>query len=133
MVFIFVPIMTIVCRMINRKMRSAFGQQRYQIGELNAKIEDSLLGQKVVKAFTNEELEKEKFEEGNQEFLKIKTYTYMLMGMFNTSTRVFDGLMYLVVILGGWIFPYGTADSARRYGSVCHVCIYTDCYNPQNH
>ena len=104
MVFIFVPIMTIVCRMINRKMRSAFGQQRYQIGELNAKIEDSLLGQKAVKAFTNEELEKEKFEEGNQEFLKIKTYTYMLMGMFNTSTRVFDGLMYLVVILGGGYF-----------------------------
>lgn len=104
MVFIFVPIMTIVCRMINRKMRSAFGQQRYQIGELNTKIEDSLLGQKVVKAFTNEELEKEKFEEGNQEFLKIKTYTYMLMGMFNTSTRVFDGLMYLVVILGGGYF-----------------------------
>ena len=104
MVFIFVPIMTIVCRMINCKMRSAFGQQRYQIGELNAKIEDSLLGQKVVKAFTNEELEKEKFEEGNQEFLKIKTYTYMLMGMFNTSTRVFDGLMYLVVILGGGYF-----------------------------
>ena len=104
MVFIFVPIMTIVCRMINRKMRSAFGQQRYQIGELNAKIEDSLLGQKVVKAFTTEELEKEKFEEGNQEFLKIKTYTYMLMGMFNTSTRVFDGLMYLVVILGGGYF-----------------------------
>ena len=104
MVFIFVPIMTIVCRMINRKMRSAFGQQRYQIGELNAKIEDSLLGQKVVKAFTNEELEKEKFEEGNQEFLKIKTYTYMLMGMFNTSTRVFHGLMYLVVILGGGYF-----------------------------
>ena len=104
MVFIFVPIMTIVCRMINKKMRSAFGQQRYQIGELNAKIEDSLLGQKVVKAFTNEDIEKEKFEEGNQEFLKIKTYTYMLMGMFNTSTRIFDGLMYLVVILGGGYF-----------------------------
>lgn len=104
MVFIFVPLMTVVCRLINRKMRSAFGQQRYQIGELNAKIEDSLLGQKVVKAFTNEDIEKEKFEEGNQEFLKIKTYTYMLMGMFNTSTRVFDGLMYLVVILGGGYF-----------------------------
>ena len=74
MVFIFVPIMTIVCRMINRKMRSAFGQQRYQIGELNAKIEDSLLGQKVVKAFTNEELEKEKFEEGNQEFLFLQLF-----------------------------------------------------------
>ncbi len=104
MVFVFVPVMTVVCRMINRKMRGAFSRQRYQIGELNARIEDSLLGQKVVKAFTNEELESEKFEEGNQEFLKIKTYTYMLMGIFNTSTRVFDGLMYLTIIIGGGFF-----------------------------
>lgn len=104
MVFIFVPIMTVVCRIINRKMRKAFSDQRYQIGELNAKIEDSLLGQKVVKAFTNEDIEKQKFEVGNQEFLKIKTYTYMLMGAFNTSTRVFDGFMYLTVIIGGGFF-----------------------------
>ena len=104
MIFVFVPIMTIVCRMINKKMRTAFSRQRNQIGELNAKIEDSLLGQKVVKAFTNEELESQKFEDGNQEFLKIKTYTYNLMGIFSTSTRVFDGLMYLTIIIGGGFF-----------------------------
>lgn len=104
MVFLFVPVMTVVCRLINRRMRGAFTRQRHQIGELNAKLEDSLLGQKVVKAFTNEELESSKFEEGNQEFLKIKTYTYWLMGMFNTSTRVFDGLMYLTIIIGGGFF-----------------------------
>lgn len=104
MVFLFVPIMVVVCRAINKRMRSAFKKQRIQIGELNANIEDSLLGQKVVKAFTNEQLESEKFEDGNQEFLKIKTHTYFLMGMFNTSTRVFDGLMYLTIIIGGGLF-----------------------------
>lgn len=104
MVFLFVPIMVVVCRAINKRMRSAFKKQRVQIGELNANIEDSLLGQKVVKAFTNEQLESEKFEDGNQEFLKIKTHTYFLMGMFNTSTRVFDGLMYLTIIIGGGLF-----------------------------
>ncbi len=104
MVFIFVPVMTVVCRKINRKMRAAFSEQRHQIGELNARIEDSLLGQKVVKAFTNEDMESAKFEEGNQEFLRIKTYTYRLMGYFHTSTRVFDGLMYLTVIVGGGFF-----------------------------
>ncbi|MCM1184641.1 MAG: ABC transporter ATP-binding protein/permease [Roseburia sp.] len=104
MVFLFVPVMTVVCRLINKRMRGAFSRQRHQIGELNAKLEDSLLGQKVVKAFTNEELESRKFEEGNQEFLKIKTYTYWLMGMFNTSTRIFDGLMYLTIIIGGGFF-----------------------------
>ena len=99
-VFVFVPIMTIVCRMINKKMRKTFSMQRNQIGELNAKIEDSLLGQKVVKAFTNEALESQKFEDGNQEFLKIKTHAYVIMGIFSTSTRVFDGFMYLAVNLG---------------------------------
>lgn len=104
MVFVFVPIMTVVCRLINKKMRRTFSKQRNQIGELNAKIEDSLLGQRVVKAFTNEALESQKFEDGNQEFLKIKTHGYMIMGIFSTSTRVFDGFMYLAVILGGGFF-----------------------------
>lgn len=104
LVFLFVPLMTVVCRLINKKMRRTFSRQRYQIGELNAKIEDSLLGQKVVKAFANEEIEQEKFEVGNQEFLEIKKESYRIMGFFSTSTRVFDGLMYLTVIVGGGFF-----------------------------
>lgn len=103
-VFIFVPIMTVVCRIINKKMRRAFTAQRHQIGELNANIEDSLLGQKVVKAFTNEDVENAKFDIGNRKFLDIKKYSYKLMGLFQTSTRIFDGLMYLSVIIGGGIF-----------------------------
>lgn len=103
-VFAIVPVMTIVCRLINKKMKSAFKEQRHQIGELNANIEDSLLGQKVVKAFANEDAENDKFEGGNREFLRIKTYTYHLMGIFHTSTRVFDGLMYVAVIIGGGFF-----------------------------
>ena len=104
MVFAFVPIMTVVCRAINKKMRAAFKRQRYLIGELNASIEDTLLGQRVVKAFANEEMEIGKFEVGNKDFLNIKKHCYNLMGLFNTSTRVFDGLMYLTVILGGGLF-----------------------------
>lgn len=104
MVFIFVPIMTISCRMINVKMRKTLGKQRHLIGELNARIEDSLLGQKVVKAFTNEDKEREKFEEDNIKFLGIKREYYSIMGLFSTTTRMFDGIMYLVVILGGGYF-----------------------------
>lgn len=122
MVFVFVPIMTIVCRIINKKMRSAFIDQRHQIGELNAKIEDSLLGQKVVKAFTNEDIETQKFEEGNQKFLGIKSYTYRLMGLFSTSTRVFDGLMYLTVIIGGGFFmKYGVILPGDMVAYVMYV------------
>lgn len=102
--FIVVPIMVVVCRYINIKMRYAFRQQRIQIGELNARIEDSLLGQSVVKAFTNEEIEKEKFEKDNATFLNIKKKTYKYMAAFQTTTKMFDGIMYLIVIVLGGIF-----------------------------
>lgn len=64
-IFMVVPVMVVTCTVINLRLREAFRRQRVQIGELNARIEDSLLGQKVVKAFTNEEKEQEKFEEDN--------------------------------------------------------------------
>lgn len=104
LLFVIVPIMAYVCIKLNRRNRKAFAKQRVQIGELNASIEDSLLGQKVVKAFTNEAVEVEKFEKGNQKFLDIKKETYRYMATFQTATRAFDGLMYLVVILAGGLF-----------------------------
>jgi len=103
-IFIIVPIMAAVCTVINLRLREAFRKQRVQIGELNARIEDSLLGQKVVKAFTNEEKEKEKFEQDNQSFFRIKKETYKFMAAFHTTTRAFDGLMYLVLLIAGGIF-----------------------------
>lgn len=104
MVFAIVPVMAYVCVKLNRRNRKAFARQRIQIGELNASLEDSLLGQKVVKAFTNEEKECEKFEQGNQKFFSIKKETYRYMSDFQTSTRAFEGLMYLIVLMGGGIF-----------------------------
>lgn len=103
-IFVVVPIMAVTCTAVNLRMREAFRKQRVQIGELNARIEDSLLGQKVVKAFTNEEKEKEKFERDNQNFFLIKKETYKFMAAFQTTTRAFDGLMYLVLLVAGGIF-----------------------------
>ena len=104
LIFLCLPIMLFVCLKISRKQKKVFRQQRQQIGELNARIEDSLLGQRVVKAFTNEEKEKQKFEEDNQKFLEIKKHGYRLMAVFSTTNRLFDGMMYLVVIIAGGIF-----------------------------
>lgn len=104
MIFLCVPVMTAVCTVLNRRMRSAFRRQRNQIGELNARIEDSLLGHKVVKAFTNEAVESEKFERDNGKFLGIKKDTYKYMAMFQTAVKIFDALMYLTVVVAGGIF-----------------------------
>ena len=121
-VFACVPLMGVVSVKLNHKLRERFRQQRFQIGELNATIEDSLLGQRVVKAFAAEDLEREKFEQGNREFEKIKTLGYHAMAAFNTSTRMFDGLMYFVVILaGGLSLVYGAISAGDLVAYVLYV------------
>lgn len=102
--FVIIPIMIFVCMKLNFRMRSVFRSQRNQIGELNARIEDSLLGQKVVKAFTNEDMEGRKFDEDNGRFFDIKKASYHLMAQFNATTHAFDGIMYVAVLLFGSIF-----------------------------
>ncbi len=104
LIFICVPLMAVVSVILNQNLRAAFRKQRVQIGELNAQIEDSLLGERVVKAFAAEEMEAEKFAEGNEAFQRIKKQTYHFMALFQSSTRLFDGLMYLVVVLAGGLF-----------------------------
>ena len=121
-VFACVPLMGVVSVKLNQRLRARFREQRFQIGELNATIEDSLLGQRVVKAFAAEDLEREKFEQGNRAFEKIKTKGYYAMAAFNTSTRLFDGLMYLVVILAGGLFlVYGTITPGDLVAYVLYV------------
>ena len=102
--FAVLPLMFVVTTKVREKMKKAFQEQRAQCGELNAKVEDSLLGIRVVKSFANEDIEKEKFAEGNKSFFDVKSKAYKYMGAFSTTTRVFDGVMYIVVVMIGAIF-----------------------------
>ena len=101
LIFLWLPLMFFVSVKINHWLRSTQKAQRFQVGELNAAIEDSLLGERIIKAFTAEDEERSKFEEGNVEFQRIKKKSYYAMATFGTSTRLFDGLMYTVVIVAG--------------------------------
>ena len=64
-------------------------------------MEDSLLGIRVAKSFANEDIEKEKFSEGNVKFLDAKRIGYKNMAGFRSVTRLFDGLMYVMIVLLG--------------------------------
>ena len=103
-IFAVLPMMLACAYYFNKKMRRAFKDSRVQIGELNADIEDSLLGIRVVKSFANEQREEEKFQIGNERFLAIKRRMYRYMAGFRTSTRMFDGLMYIIVVVVGALF-----------------------------
>lgn len=103
-IFATMPLMLLSAFYFNRRMRRAFKKSRHQIGELNAQVEDSLLGIRVVKSFANEPIEEEKFESGNHDFLEIKKETYRYMAGFQSSTRLFDGIMYITVVIAGSLF-----------------------------
>lgn len=104
LIYLMIPLMIYFSGHYRNKMRRAQKDQRVHIGHLNSSIEDSLLGIKVVKSFANEDVEREKFTEENNKFLGIKKRYYRSMAGFNTINRIFDGLMYLILIASGGYF-----------------------------
>ena len=114
-IFAMLPLMLLCTTYFNHKMRQVFAERRHQQGEINAQVEDSLLGIRVVKSFANEPLEIDKFEQGNSELVRIKTRSYRYMAGFSTSTRVFDGLMYIVVVVAGALFLINGSIRAADY------------------
>ncbi|MDO4483893.1 MAG: ABC transporter ATP-binding protein [Clostridia bacterium] len=107
MMFAVLPFMFIFAAYYNKRMRAAFKERNVQVGEVNAQVEDSLLGIRVVKSFANEQIEEEKFSAGNEKFLAIKSKAYRYMAAFGTSNRVFDGLMYIIIVVAGALFMRG--------------------------
>ena len=102
-IFLLLPMMFIFSRKNRSSMKEEQMNQRRQVGDLNAGIEDSLSGIRVVKSFANEPTEIDKFEGGNQNFLEIKKDFYIAMASFTSTTSLFEGLMYIVVLVfGGW-------------------------------
>src|SRR5699024_4293299 len=98
-IFAVLPVMVLSSNYFAQKMRRSFKASRHELGELNAQVEDSLSGIRVVKSFANEELEKDKFAARNGRFLQIKRGMYHNMAGFHTVTRLFDGVMYIAVVV----------------------------------
>ncbi|MDK2904846.1 MAG: ATP-binding cassette, subfamily bacterial [Eubacteriaceae bacterium] len=114
-VFMALPVMVLATTYFRRQMRKQMMRSRVQTGEINAQVEDSLLGIRVVKSFANENVEEIKFDLGNSKFLEIKKKTYRYFAGFQTTTRLFDGLMYLLVVVFGGIFMVQGAINPGDY------------------
>lgn len=115
--FCLTPLMYYASSYFRNRMRKAFRESRHQIGEINSQIEDSLLGIRVVQSFANEQNEIHTFSEHNDRFVTIKKNSYKYMGGFHTVTRLFDGLMYIVVIVIGAFFLLDGRITAGGYVS----------------
>ena len=103
--FAFIPVMVVFAGYYNVRMKRAFKQNRARIADINAQIEDNLSGIRVVKSFANEEIEKGKFEIGNENFIKSKKNSYRYMGIYHAGLGAFTTMIQILVIFAGavWI------------------------------
>ncbi len=107
LLFIFLPIMFFFAWKMRTRMNVAFKANRQRIAEINAQIEDNLAGIRVVKSFANEDIEIEKFKEGNGRFVASKKLAYKQMGTFHSGLGLFTNLLNVGVIVGGSLMIAG--------------------------
>ena len=88
----------------NQKMQRTFMENRKKIGSVNASLQDSLGGIRVVQSFANEDIEIDKFNHSNMEFLESKKDNYRVMGTFQGGNNFFQGLLYVTIIVFGGLF-----------------------------
>ena len=110
----------------NRRMQATFLDNRKKIGDVNASLQDSLSGIRIVQSFANEDIEREKFRVGNEAFLESKRENYHAMGSFQSGNTFFQGMMYLVTLLaGGYFIALGqmTASDLAMYALYIGIFI----------
>lgn len=109
----------------NQKMQRTFMENRRKIGDVNASLQDTLAGIRVVQSFTNEDIEKEKFRRSNQAFLVSKKDNYRCMGEFMSSNLFFQGMMYLVTLVyGGFLIANGEMSAADLAMYALYIGIF---------
>lgn len=95
----------------NSRMQETFMENRRKIGDVNASLQDTLSGIRVVQSFTNEEIERDKFRKSNHAFLLSKRDNYNCMGSFMGWNLFFQGMMYLVtLVFGGYLIARNLVD-----------------------
>ncbi|KAB1438117.1 ABC transporter ATP-binding protein [Candidatus Galacturonibacter soehngenii] len=99
--FAFLPIMIVYAFYFNRKMKRAFKENRAKIADINSQIEDNLAGIRVVKSFANEEIELEKFHQGNARFVSSKKRSYFYMGGYHAGLGALTTMITIGVVTIG--------------------------------
>ena len=109
----------------NRRMQATFLDNRRKIGDINASLQDSLSGIRIVQSFANEDIEREKFRLGNEAFLDSKRDNYHAMGSFQSGNTFFQGMMYLVTLLaGGYFIALGQMSAADLAMYALYIGIF---------
>jgi ATP-binding cassette subfamily B protein len=113
--------MTLYALYFHRVMQSALRRSRDRMADINAQVEDTLAGIRVVQSFTNEAIERRKFAEANRRFLETRRAEYRGDAAFSGGTTAFTQLLTIAVIV------FGTAAIARSAMDLADLLTYLLC------
>ncbi len=126
LILIFVTVCMFIFSLLkNKKMQATFTDNRKKIAMINARLQDSLAGIRVVKSFANEDIEKKKFAYSNQLYLKSKNNNYHCMGSFYCGTNFFEGLLFITILIaGGYYIAIGTLEPVALATYALYINIF---------
>jgi ATP-binding cassette, subfamily B, bacterial len=123
-ILLFLPVMAVYAFYFNRKMNAALQISKARIGDINAQVEDALAGIRVVKSFTNEDIEKKKFAYENNRFVQSRRIGYKSEAYFSAGTIGFTQLITVaVIVFGGVAILNASLDLADLLTYVLCVAI----------
>lgn len=109
----------------NMRMREVFSDNRKKISGINAQLQDSLAGMRVVKSFANEEAERSKFRASNDRYLSSKENMYHAMGVYTATYGLLSGVLYvIVVLLGGWLVAQGQLQPVDMATFALYISLF---------
>ncbi|WP_107838246.1 ABC transporter ATP-binding protein [Metasolibacillus meyeri] len=120
---VMVPFLTWLVTFSNIKMNKAWKKMYGEIADVNARVEDSVSGSRVVKSFTNEEFEMTRFRKQNGLFRSAKLYAYKVMAGTHSGIYMMTRLLTLVVlVVGAWL----SYNGKLTHGELVSFILYTN-------
>ncbi len=110
---------------VNKQMKTAFRRNRKKAGEVSARVEESLSGIRLVKAFAKEDFELRRFSEKSEELMETRFASNKLIAYFSGSINFFTNFINVVVILaGGWMIQAGVLPLSDFVAFLLYVNIF---------
>lgn len=121
---VMVPILSVVATYGNIMMNRAWKNMYGKIADVNARVEDSVSGVRVVQSFTNETFEIARFKEDNGQFRLAKLVAYKVMAGTHSSIYMLTRLVTLVVlVVGAWFTYKGALTTGELVSFVLYVNV----------
>lgn len=116
-IFACVPILVVVTLHYRRAMKQAFDDRRKSNAVINAAVESSVTGIRVTKAYTNADIEQEKFGKGDEQFVDSSKRAYCAMAKFHASTSFITDIFNVFILIAGGLFLYSGRISFGDYST----------------